>query len=269
MKKKPQKETEKPAPPGSGPGEEETTPAPVDAQDATKPVTPGGGGEAVPAEEADASGVPAALMGELPTVQRHAVDAFKKEQQEKEAQGPVDADGVVFDPTVHKTTESGEPIKTTKGRWAKKPGRKSGGASSAPTRSRLGGVPSAHGAATAETSQAVETPESAKIEASAKMAAATFLGVCHGIGGDEWKPESHEREAMDAAFIAYFKAQEISEFPPSLGLGIAIAGYAAPRFARPKTQTRFRAFVEGLKARYQSWKAARIKKDSENALRDE
>ena len=253
MKSKPEKKTDKPASPDSGPDAGEVTPERGPAQPVTKTVTP-------------SSDVPLDLMGGLPEVQRHAVDAFKQEQDAKEASGPLDADGVAFEPSMHKATENGEPIKTTKGRWAKKPGRKSGTAQAAPTRSKLGGLPGAGTVATAETAQSAEVPESVKIEASAKMAAATFLGVCHGIGGDEWRPENHEREAMESAFVAYFKAQEITEFPPSLGLGIAVVGYAAPRFARPKTQSRFRAFVEGLKARYQGWKASRMKKASEEAL---
>lgn len=259
MKKKPEKKTEPPAPADITP-DPEATPTGDATQPVTKTVTPDA------PQSPTREGVPPTLLGPLPEVQRHAVDAAKREENEKAAAGPLDADGVAFDPDTHKATESGEPIKTTKGRWAKKPGRKAGGSPAAPARSRLGGVPNAE---TANAPQTPEISEAMKTEASAKMAAATFLGVCHGLGGDEWKPEQHEREAMDEAFVNYFKAQEITEFPPSLGLGIVVIGYAAPRFAKPKTQSRFKAFTESLKAKFQSWKADRSRKAAEKTLEDE
>lgn len=65
------------------------------------------------------------------------------------------------------------------------------------------------------------------------------------VGGEEWAPMHNkaigldERAMMHTAFGDYFVASGKTDIPPGAALTFCVLAYAAPRFAMPKTQTRF------------------------------
>jgi hypothetical protein len=75
------------------------------------------------------------------------------------------------------------------------------------------------------------------------------------IGGDEWQPRKDdkagvdERTMMQSAMGAYFEAQGKTDISPGMVLAFVVLAYAAPRFAMPKTQSRFQT----VKAKCVQW----------------
>jgi hypothetical protein len=83
------------------------------------------------------------------------------------------------------------------------------------------------------------------------MAAESVFSICRALGGEEWKPIKSaegvdERKIQTDAWTAYFVATGKVDFPPWLGLTIALGSYAMPRFAMPNTQKRVLSVKERL-----------------------
>jgi hypothetical protein len=90
------------------------------------------------------------------------------------------------------------------------------------------------------------------------MAASTlFIHTGCAIFGDEWLPdtaENDEKAVLDSAFFEYFKEKDIKDFPVGVALTMAIVGYSAPRFLKPKPQTRTAQFKNKIMAKYFEWR---------------
>ena len=187
----------------------------------------------------------AALVQETaPPVSEHTVAAHDAAEAEKASRFADlrDASGAAFDPEIHVTDANGEPSLTKLGKLKRRPGRKGSPASSANT-SRLGTLSSAQ-----KTGQAGEpgtaTPGAVSPRVAGRFAADALILLGVQIGGEEWLPAVNEEIGLDEkatlemAFGDYFEAKNIADFPPGVALTIAVLGYAAPRFAKPKTQKR-------------------------------
>lgn len=169
----------------------------------------------------------------------------------------LDADGVAYDSAIHATGADGKGVKTQGGKWRKKRGAK--GVSSTLAGGR---------ANQSATSKSVETDEEKRAKAvvvGAAGANAVFL-LGQAIGGEEWAPLSvnkagevkledyDERAMMERAITDYCVATGKTDFPPSIGLGIAITAYMLPRFRMPKTQSRMQAAKEWIVQKYVSFR---------------
>jgi len=191
--------------------------------------------------------IAASLASSMPDVQEHAVAQAAREAQ---AANDTDADkaGTPFDPAVHVTGPDGNGVMTVRGTWALKRGRKAGNAGNVTTpgtvrNSTLGGP------AAPASPQAMQAAQAAQQEAQSRaagVAAAEMLFMAGKvIGGEEWEPMQNksigldERAMMHGAFGDYFVASGMKDIPPGAALTFCIIAYAAPRFAMPKTQTRF------------------------------
>lgn len=195
----------------------------------------------------------AELATTMPEVQAHAVQQAAAEAIE--AQGK-DSSGAVFDPAIHATGPDGRGMLNASGVFAKKRGRKAGQASPAAEKtlgsaqkpapagvsgeSRIGGVVDKAQLAAQATSQA-------QCRAAGIAAAEMLFAVGQVLGGEEWAPAKNaslgtdERAMMHSAMAEYFVAKGVSDIPPGAALSFCIIAYAAPRFAMPKTQSRWQA----------------------------
>ena len=186
------------------------------------------------------------IANSSPTPNHAAInaDTEKAEQQKAEHAHLRDADGAPFDPAIHVTDSEGNPKLTTKGRLRKRPGRKSGGVSSAGLSSERVRNP-----ATGEQSSALKRQQ-ARMSGGAAANALIMFGVV--MGGDEWNPIQDEKEGIDEraqlqqAFGDYFEAKEMSDIPPGVALSIAVVAYAAPRFTMPQTKSKMQKFKEWI-----------------------
>lgn len=196
---------------------------------------------------ADLTQIATSLAGTMPDVQEHAVQQAAREQQAAN-DAPTDKQGATFDPSVHVTGPDGNGVMTVRGTWAQKRGRKAG--NSAPVtnpgtvrNSTLGGP------AAPPSPQALHAQQLAQQEAQSRaagVAAAEMLFVAgQAIGGDEWAPMLNksigmdERSMMHGAFGEYFVKSGTKDIPPGAALTFCIMAYIAPRFAMPKTQSRY------------------------------
>lgn len=208
---------------------------------------PTNGGAEISTPGADLTAIGAALANDMPAVQEHAVAQAAREQ-ESANHSPTDKNGDVFDPAVHVTGPDGKGTLTVRGTWAQKRGRKGGNpapVTNAGTvrNSTLGGP------AAPVSPQALQIQQQQQLQAQSRaagVAAAEMLFMAgQAFGGDEWAPMENksigldERAMMHGAFGDYFVAKGKTDIPPGAALCFCIIAYAGPRFAMPKTQTRY------------------------------
>jgi hypothetical protein len=196
---------------------------------------------------ADLTTIATALSESMPDVQEHAVaQALAEQAQVQAAQGTTDAGGVSFDPSIHITGADGQGVRTVRGTWALKRGRKPGAyvsAADSGKKSTLGGPAAVTPSQLSANAQ--QQANDAKSRAAGIAAAELLFSVGQMIGGEEWAPMANkaigmdERPLMHSAFGDYFVATGKTDIPPGAALCFCIVAYAAPRFAMPKTQTRF------------------------------
>ncbi len=83
------------------------------------------------------------------------------------------------------------------------------------------------------------------------------------IGGEEFAPMRKEIQpgividdmaSLTGAFTTYFHAKGITDLPPGVVLAAALLGYIAPRFAMPKTQSRWSKLKGWVASKYAGWK---------------
>lgn len=194
------------------------------------------------------------LASEMPEVQEHAVSEAVAQQQAAEA-APRDKAGALFDPAVHIAGADGKPQLTVRGTFAMKRGRKAGSATS--VASSTMGNPQ-------QNVQNVQNAQQAASEQAARVAGiqAAELLIAAGVilGGEEWHPRRDEKIGLDeramlqGAMGEYFVASGKTDIPPGTALCFVVLAYAAPRFAMPKTQSRFRWIKEKLITWYVSRK---------------
>lgn len=209
-------------------------------------------GESNAQSTADLGAIASDLAGTMPDVQQHAVDMAAQEMQAR-ASSQVDKAGAAFDSSVHVVGADGKGMLTVRGTWAQKRGRKAGNATTVnsgtkPGTSVLGG-PGAPLTPQAAQAQQLQHQEAQSRQAGVAAAEMLFMAG-RAIGGEEWEPAVDtkigldERAMMRQAFGDYFVASGKTDIPPGTALTFCIIAYAAPRFAMPKTQSRF-ARVKG------------------------
>lgn len=188
---------------------------------------------------ADVEKIAADLASSMPEVQDHAVAQAVVEQQAAQ-NATTDKEGKPFDSAIHTVGADGKGVFTVRGTWAQKRGRKAG-APATPTVARS----SMNSASVVPSAQIAQQQQEAQSRA-AGVAAAELLFMCGKmIGGEEWEPMQNktigmdERTMMHGAFGDYFIASGVKDIPPGAALTFCIIAYVAPRFAMPKTQTRY------------------------------
>jgi hypothetical protein len=170
-----------------------------------------------------------------PDVQQHVVDARAAEETQK-ADGPVDADGVPYDESIHSKGTNGAGVFTAKGTWRKRRGY--AGRASPSRNSTVGSM-----AQPTEADANVEALKNAARSAGIALAQMTFM-TGQIIGGIEWKPILREDLGVDEnafmtdAYTNYCLAKNITDIPPGVALSFALIAYIGPRFAMPITQSR-------------------------------
>jgi len=187
------------------------------------------------------------LLESAPGVSQHVIEKEEQAQSEISNQG-----GEVFDPAIHAVDpETGEPIKTASGTYRRKPGRKAGGGGNINKpllKSQLGST----GATTNNAGQAAPSVDSGTVAAGIATAHAIFQAG-QLLGGEEWAPIKNaeygldETKQMETAWIEYYKAKGVTDFPPGVILLMTLGAYAAPRFALPKTKSRLQVAVSWVK----------------------
>lgn len=193
------------------------------------------------------------LAGSMPDVQEHAVAQAHKEQQVAES-APRDKNGELFDPSRHIVDSSGKPMLTVRGTWTQKRGRKAN--SAGPAQSGTNSQPQAKsmlgGPAAPPVAPDPLAVQHAQSRAAGVAAAELLFMTGKLIGGEEWEPMQNkalgldERTLMHGAFGDYFVASGVKDIPPGAALTFCIVAYIAPRFAMPKTQSRFAKIKSGI-----------------------
>lgn len=146
-----------------------------------------------------------------------------------------DAIGEIFDPNIHATNASGQPIFNKDGSHRKRRGKRSDGVSPPPP--------------------VVPRVPSAGCKEAAQVTVTSIFIIGESLFGDEWRPVidetsgKNEPQMMVQAWTEFYMSMGIESFPPWLGVMIATGAYALPRFSMPKTQTRFGRIWEWLKPR--------------------
>lgn len=145
-----------------------------------------------------------------------------------------------FDPEIHAVNPDGSPKRKPDGNFALKRGRKPGGARAPISK---------------EAQQAVIVNPA---RAAAVESAMFFAYGSAGLFGDEWKPQEGELENLERAFERYYVAKGITEFPPGIGLALALSAYTLPRLTQPETKTKLQKL--GLWVKEKSGKAMKFVK---------
>lgn len=162
---------------------------------------------------------------------------------------------VGFDPEIHAVNPDGTPKLRANGSYALKRGRKRGGTFPAPgTDHATAGNPDPG----ADTVQATPPVTSAPQVAAATLnnaQTALFLvtsvtGVLSRAIGPEWTAEKSEVKGLSDATKAYLDATGGLNLSPGIALSLAIASYAAPRFAHENTRSRFGRIYDWCRDRF-------------------
>lgn len=211
------------------------------------------------------------VSGSMPDVQQHAVEAEKAMDNERReaSQGLTDKKGRPFDPNIHKTDASGNPMTNSDGSLRIKPGWGSPtfNKSSKPVNSRLN----------------VDAPQSPPMSGpmmarqTGQQIANTIFAVGQAMGGEEWAPVKNdalgidEYTAMCQAWGRYCEATGMNDIPPGIALTITMVAYVGPRFAQPKTKKRATTAFQWLKSKYIRFQLRRrgIDPDTINGEKDD
>ena len=210
------------------------------------------------------------LVNNMPRVEPHVREQLTPQNDESEVQdddsnedAPLDDKGNKFDPRVHKEP----PEKKKDGTWKKKTG------SAAHRRNieddGLQDFTEVNDTDPLEVEEEIRVEQqltTEKLYTCAAVSTSMLIMVGKMFGGEEWAPIQGEQQLGDTvikrdevadlnqAFYEYYKARGITEIDPAWGLGLAILGYAAPRFTQPATQSRWQQiknwfFIKVLKRR--------------------
>ena len=148
---------------------------------------------------------------EMPEVQEHVIATELEDANEAiETHAHLrDSKGGAFNPDIHVTNASGEPVLTKTGKLRMKAGRKSTVGESAPA-------------------PAVNEARNRQAAAHAATLMTEQLGVA--LGGNQARfirrEDINEETSVFCAYDGYFEARGISDFPPNVALIIALGGYA-------------------------------------------
>ena len=158
-----------------------------------------------------------------------------------------DRDGTAFDPTIHATDAGGRPVKTKRGRWARKRGRKPGGSGPAgktdgfrsPLMDQLN-IPGN------------EPMDDFKLVA--EMATTTFMSLGTILLGPDFQPDhDSERTAVRDAFEEYAREKGYDDIPPGIALMVVCGGYIVTKSAKPTVQARLLSFAGFITSTTSRW----------------
>jgi len=189
------------------------------------------------------------LVDKMPEPQEHAIRA--EEQARPATFSIVDRLGRPFDPAVHVTKPDGTPEVNVDGTIRQKRGR---------------------GARRPESRMGVPARPLSSPQAAGTAIAEGIFSIGQLVGGEEWRPvlsAEHgidERGSMRDAWVAYCEQKEITDVPPGVAVSLCVIGYIIPRFAMPKTKTRFETAKEWVGGKLGAWRG---RKAGRNAARSD
>lgn len=158
-----------------------------------------------------------------------------------------------FNPAVHETDASGNPIRNADGSLRRKRGRKAG-----VSYGQISAAPEAL------------DPDIAKRKAVAATCTEMLIATGVGFFGNEWQPIHDKQRGIDersnlrSAFENYFEAAGTIDLPPSLALAITVGAYCLPRFQAPETKQKAGGFFTWIREKYSNRKAL---KEAEKEMR--
>lgn len=136
----------------------------------------------------------------------------------------------LFDPAIHATNADGSPRIKADGTYARKRGRKAGGAAKTPV-------------------ERVEDVRVDPADAAACQAANLVINGCTMAFGPQWSASPAEAAGMRGAFRDYFAARGVPAVPPEIGLAVVLLAYAAPRIDREKASGKIAMAWQWIKMR--------------------
>lgn len=176
----------------------------------------------------------------------------------KAAEGKVDRYKRDFNPEIHVTTETGDPVFTREGNLRIKSGKGGVGRPS-----QLGDIGPAPAQPTPDQLMQDLTPLCLATGASVAQG---FFTICQAIGSDEWKPTPHETSYMVYAWGQYFQAKGLKDAPPEVILLTAMAPYVMPRLVKPKTKGRIKQAGEWIRVKLGKKPVPAATEDAEKAV---
>jgi hypothetical protein len=205
---------------------------------------------------------------EMPQVQQHAIDAARgKKQTDKQAStsgsGIKDVDGRPFNPAHHVANPDGSPVMNKDGTCRKLGGR---------------GAPKATGKGPAPTStphvskvdiggpQAGPMPDPAaaqiqqQIAMTSKISADLTFQLGMMLGGEEFRSQPGEPEAMEGAYLGVYTKYGVTDLPPLAVLAIVLVTYGGKRWHAPKVKARREGFKVWL---WKWWNRKKIRQTEE------
>ena len=187
----------------------------------------------------DQPGTPesAEILDNMPEPQQHAIDAAQSQATEAQSneEGEKDDSGEVWNASIHATGSDGKGVRTAKGLWRRRKGTGAGPRTASKVYRPADGKADQ---AKSEAAQKLAEQTQAACRAAGGAAASSVFMIGRIFGGDKWSPTEPEVILQTDAWAAYFQAKGITEFPPSLAVCIAVAGYAGPRFFLPESKER-------------------------------
>lgn len=161
-----------------------------------------------------------------------------------------------FNPELHETTASGEPVVTRNGNLKCRPGRP-----------RLQAVQLKSPQEVVDEQQAaIAVQNEAQIKMCSSILVSCFLTIGVSTFGDEWKPRPkaeagyNEAEMLQEATEEYFRASGTINLPPWAGLMCAYGMYAIPRLQQPKTLSKLEKLKMWISYKWQNFRNKRAGK---------
>lgn len=161
-----------------------------------------------------------------------------------------------FNPELHETTASGEPVTTRNGNLKCRPGRP-----------RLSAVQLKSPQEVVDEKQAVVAAQSeAQIKMCSTILVSCFVTLGVSTFGDEWRPRTekeaghNEMETLQQATEEYFRATGTINLPPWAGLMCAFGMYAIPRLNQPKTLSQLEKIKMWISYKWQNFRNKRAGK---------
>ena len=142
---------------------------------------------------------------------------------------PTDNKGVAFDPSIHKTYDDGSPKFSRTGNLMRKKGF--GGSSS--------GANNVY-------------DEDKAYRHAAQQASGLFISL-GSVFTSEFVPnpkssqDKKDKAMLDLGFENYFRAHDVADFPPGIGLCVAMFMYAAPRLQGQEAQSKIQRIASKFK----------------------
>lgn len=194
----------------------------------------------------------------MPAVNEAAIEDFEKRQTEAAlAPGKPAKPGkpelrdkfnVVFDPAIHRTKETGRPIKTKSGAWARRrgpaPGTKPGGNSEME-------------AAEDEYPEQFEDPEKTAQDEANRRALAVIIarsmdGVMVKLFSEGVAPTEEEKQAELGAWENYLRVKDVKDIPPGVALALMYSSRLMLHADNPSVRERLGLYWLWAKAKFWS-----------------